>query len=102
MNANTGIALFLFQQSHEKLNMSTHTLTQTGSKPTTIEQWVFRLAGLFVLVSLALSYYHSPYWLWFTAFVGANLFQASFTGFCPLVMILKKLGISPGPAFNAR
>ena len=81
--------------------MGTQTLTQSESKSTTIEQWVFRLAGLFILVSLALSYVHSPYWLWFTAFVGANLFQASFTGFCPLVMILKKLGVSPGAAFNA-
>ena len=85
----------------EQRNMSTQTLTQTESKPTTIDQWVFRIAGIFILVSLALSYYHSPYWLWFTAFVGANLFQASFTGFCPLAKILKKLGVGPGAAFNA-
>lgn len=81
--------------------MSTQTLAQTESKPTTIDQWVFRIAGIFILVSLAFSYVHSPYWLWFTAFVGANLFQASFTGFCPLAKILKRLGVSPGAAFNA-
>jgi hypothetical protein len=52
-----------------------------------------RFAGAFVLLSLLLAHYHSPYWLWFTAFVGFNLLQSSFTNFCPLEMILKKLGI---------
>ena len=46
---------------------------------TSIDKLVFRFAGIFVLVSLLLAHYHSPYWLWFTAFVGANLLQASFT-----------------------
>ncbi len=64
-----------------------------------IDQWVFRIAGLFVLASLALSQLHSVHWLWFTAFVGANLFQASFTGFCPLAMILRKMGVRAGAAF---
>ena len=49
-------------------------------------------AGVFILVSLLLAHYHSPYWLWFTAFVGFNLLQSSFTNFCPLEMILKKFG----------
>ena len=53
---------------------------------------VRRFAGVFVLVSLLLAHYHSPYWLWFTAFVGFNLLQSSFTNFCPLEMVLKKLG----------
>jgi len=66
---------------------------------TSIDQWVLRFGGAFILASLALAWLHSPYWLWFTAFVGANMFQASFTGFCPLAMILKKLGIKPGCAF---
>ena len=52
-----------------------------------------RFAGAFILVSLLLAHYHSPYWLWFTAFVGFNLLQSSFTNFCPLEMILKKLGV---------
>jgi hypothetical protein len=43
---------------------------------------------------------HSHYWLWLTAFVGANLLQASFTGFCPLAIALKKLGFQPGEAFK--
>ena len=61
-----------------------------------IDRMVMAFAGSFILISLALAHWHSPYWLWFTAFVGANLLQASFTGFCPLAMILKKLGVKPG------
>jgi hypothetical protein len=52
-----------------------------------------RFAGAFVLASLLLARYHSPYWLWFTAFVGFNLLQSSFTGFCLLEIILGRLGI---------
>ena len=64
-----------------------------------IDRMVMAIAGSFILISLALAHWHSPYWLWFTAFVGANLLQASFTGFCPLAIILKKLGVKPGSAF---
>ena len=64
----------------------------------TTEQWVRIVAGVFVLLSLALGVSASPLfvshnWLWFTAFVGFNLFQSGFTRFCPLEMILKKLGV---------
>jgi hypothetical protein len=52
-----------------------------------------RFAGAFLLVSLLLAHYHSLYWLWFTAFVGLNLLQSSFTNFCPLEFILKKAGV---------
>ena len=52
-----------------------------------------RFAGVFVLVSLALAYYQSRYWLWFTAFVGFNLLQSSFTNFCPLEIVLRKMGV---------
>ncbi|HZX26119.1 MAG TPA: DUF2892 domain-containing protein [Telluria sp.] len=57
-------------------------------------------AGAFVLISLALGIPESPlfvskYWIWFTVFVGANLFQSSFTRFCPLERILEKLGVPP-------
>ena len=58
-----------------------------------MEMIIRRFAGSFILLSLVLAYYHSPYWLWFTAFVGFNLLQSSFTNFCPLEMILKKIGI---------
>ncbi|ANE54578.1 MULTISPECIES: DUF2892 domain-containing protein [Methylomonas] len=64
-----------------------------------IDRMVMAFAGSFILASLALAHWHSPNWLWFTAFVGANLLQASFTGFCPLAIILKKLGVKPGCAF---
>jgi len=57
-------------------------------------------AGVMILASLALAHYHHPYWLWFTAFVGANLFQSAFTGFCIPAMIFKKFGVKPGSAFN--
>jgi hypothetical protein len=59
----------------------------------TVERIVFIVAGFFVLLSLLLSQLHHPYWLMFTAFVGANLFQSGFTGFCPLALILKKMGV---------
>jgi hypothetical protein len=66
----------------------------------TIDRLVLAFAGSFILISLLLSVIHSHYWLWFTAFVGANLVQASFTGFCPLARILKALGFKPGEAFS--
>ena len=50
------------------------------------------IVGCMILASLALAIYHNINWLWFTAFIGANLIQFSFTGFCPLTMILKKVG----------
>ncbi|MDE2578376.1 MAG: DUF2892 domain-containing protein [Hyphomicrobiales bacterium] len=65
-----------------------------------IDRIVMRFAGTMILLSLALAYYRSPNWLWFTAFVGANLLQSSFTGFCPLAMILKRFGVNAGCAFN--
>ncbi len=65
----------------------------------TIDRVVFAVAGSFILISLLLAHFHSENWLWFTAFVGANLFQSAFTGFCPLAMMLKKLGVKPGCAF---
>jgi hypothetical protein len=69
----------------------------------TTENAVRIFAGLFILVSLALGVeasplFHSKHWLWFTVFVGANLFQSGFTHFCPLEMILKRLGLRSGGA----
>jgi DUF2892 family protein len=65
----------------------------------TIDRWVLAVAGMFILLSVALSVWHSQNWLWFTAFVGANLLQSSFTGFCPLAIMLKKFGVKSGNAF---
>lgn len=65
----------------------------------TIDRAVMAFAGTVVLLSLFLGLQVHHNWFWLTAFVGANLLQASFTGFCPLAMILRKLGLKPGPAF---
>lgn len=65
-----------------------------------IDRTVFAVAGLFILLSVVLSQVHSVYWLGFTAFVGLNMFQAAFTGFCPMAKILKALGKEPGCAFR--
>lgn len=65
----------------------------------TVERIVFFIAGSMILASLALYHLHSANWLWLTAFVGANMFQASITGFCPLAKILQAMGRRTGPAF---
>jgi hypothetical protein len=64
-----------------------------------IDRFVMRFAGSMVLLSLLLGHFVSPYWYWFTAFVGANLLQSSFTGFCPLAVVLRKVGMKSGAAF---
>jgi hypothetical protein len=61
-----------------------------------IERMVLAFAGSFVLISVVLSLVFSLYWLLFTPFVGANLLQSAFTGFCPLAKILKAFGAKPG------
>lgn len=66
----------------------------------TIDRIVLAFAGCMILISLALSQIYSPYWLLLTAFVGLNLLQSAFTGFCPLALILKRIGVQPGIAFN--
>ncbi len=65
-----------------------------------IDRLVFAFAGLMILLSLILSQLHSVHWLWLSAFVGANMLQAAFTGFCPLAKILASLGQRPGAAFK--
>lgn len=56
-----------------------------------IENQIRAIAGVFIVFSLLLAHYHSANWYYFTAFVGLNLFQSSFTGFCPLEIILRKM-----------
>ncbi len=65
-----------------------------------IDRLVFAFAGTFILGSLLLAHFVHPAWLWFTAFVGANMLQAAFTGLCPLALSLKRLGAKPGQAFS--
>jgi H+/gluconate symporter-like permease len=65
-----------------------------------MDRIILAFAGTFIIASVALSHFHSPYWLVFTAFVGANLLQASFSGWCPMVTILRKVGVKSGMAFD--
>jgi hypothetical protein len=65
-----------------------------------IDRIVLAFAGLMILLSLLLGHFVSANWYWFTAFVGANLLQSAFTGFCPLASILRRLGVRPGVAFQ--
>ncbi len=58
-----------------------------------IERSLRGIAGFFVLLSVLLAHYHSPYWLLFTAFVGLNLLQSAFTNWCPMMALLEKLGV---------
>lgn len=64
-----------------------------------IDRAVLALAGSMVLLSVTLGWLLSPYWLLLTAFVGLNMLQAAFTGFCPAAAIFSRLGLSPGTAF---
>ncbi len=65
-----------------------------------IDRVVMAFAGTMILISVLLSQVHHVYWLGLAAFVGLNMFQAAFTGFCPLAIMLKKMGVKPGVAFN--
>jgi hypothetical protein len=59
----------------------------------TVERYLRMIAGFFVMLSVALGHYVNPAWFWFTAFVGLNLFQSAFTNWCPMITVLKKLGV---------
>ena len=58
-----------------------------------VERYIRLIAGVFVLLSLALGYWMNPYWFLFTAFVGLNLLQSAFTNWCPMMTILRKAGV---------
>jgi hypothetical protein len=62
----------------------------------TVNRYLRMIAGFFVMLSVVLSQLHSPYWLFFTAFVGLNLFQSAFTNWCPMITFLRKLGVKEG------
>ena len=65
-----------------------------------VDRAVFAFAGAMILLSLVLTLYVSSYWLLFTAFVGANMLQSAFTGFCPAAIIFRKLGLKAGCAYQ--
>ena len=62
-----------------------------------LERYLRAIAGFFILVSVLLAHFFSPYWLFFTGFVGLNLLQSAFTNWCPMMTILKKLGVKSQP-----
>jgi hypothetical protein len=64
-----------------------------------IDKMVFAIAGALIVLTIIFAVSHSLYWLWVTAFIGANLCQAAFTGFCPLAVFLKAAGVKSGNAF---
>jgi hypothetical protein len=66
----------------------------------TIDKAVLIFAGVMVLLSLVLTYYVHPLWMLLTIFVGLNLIQSAFTGFCPAAIVFKRLGFKPGAAFG--
>lgn len=66
----------------------------------TIDRAVLAFAGVMVLLSVALTVWVSPLWMWFTVFIGLNLLQSAFTGFCPAATLFRKLGVKAGTAFS--
>ena len=65
-----------------------------------IDSAVLRFAGCMVLLSVVLTVWVSPLFVWFTVFIGLNLLQSSFTGFCPAAMVFRALGVKKGCAFE--
>ncbi len=64
-----------------------------------LDRSVMAFAGIMVLVSVALTWWISPLFIWLTVFIGLNQLQSAFTGFCPAAILFKRIGIRPGPAF---
>ena len=73
---------------------------EEGEMEMTIDRAVLAFAGVMVLLSVTLTVWVSPLWMWFTVFIGLNLLQSAFTGFCPAATIFRKLGVKAGNAFS--
>lgn len=65
-----------------------------------LDRAVLAFAGFVVLLGLALAWFYSPWWLLLSAFAGANMIQAAFTGFCPAAIVFRRMGCKPGEAFK--
>lgn len=61
-----------------------------------VNRYLRMIAGVFVLISVALGYWVSPWWFLFTAFIGLNMFQSAFSNWCPMMTVLRKLGVREG------
>ena len=62
----------------------------------TVNRYLRLIAGFFIVLSVVLAQAYSPYWIYFTAFVGLNLLQSAFTDWCPMITVLRKLGVREG------
>lgn len=62
----------------------------------TVDRYLRLIAGVFILISILLAHFHSPYWLLFTGFISLNLIQSAFTNWCPMMSILRHLGVREG------
>jgi hypothetical protein len=71
----------------------------SGATSMTLDRAVMAFAGGMILLSVLLTVYASPLWMWFTVFIGVNLIQSAFTGFCPAAIVFRKLGVRAGTAF---
>lgn len=79
---------------------ASHDSSERARNTMNIDRVVFAFAGSMILISLLLAWLVSPAWMLLAAFVGLNLLQSAFTGFCPLALILRKLGLPAGCAFR--
>lgn len=68
----------------------------------TVERYLRLIAGSFVMTTVLLGVYHSPYWFFFTGFVALNLIQSAFTNWCPMMTLLRRLGVGDDPPFDRR
>ncbi|MEY8838245.1 DUF2892 domain-containing protein [Cribrihabitans sp. XS_ASV171] len=66
----------------------------------TLDRAVLAFAGVMILLSVVLTVFVHPLWMWFTVFIGANMLQSAFSGFCPAAMIFKAMGVKGGCAFS--
>jgi len=81
-------------------NDSRFPIPDSRSKAMNIDRAMLVFAGSMILISVLLTHFVSPWWLLLTTFVGLNLLQSAFTGFCPAAMVMAKLGLKPGSAFG--
>jgi hypothetical protein len=94
-----GAGLMHPQNQGSRVNPVGRTAEARQEIPMNVDRAVFAFAGTVLLVSLVLAWLVSPYWLLLSAFVGLNMLQAAFTGFCPAAIAFRKLGIKAGSAF---
>jgi hypothetical protein len=65
-----------------------------------LDRFVMLFAGMMLLLSVGLTHWHHQNWIWLTVFIGLNMIQASFSGFCPVAIVMKKAGVQRGHAFK--